>query len=337
MKSDFAEILYPYEIPEKIDDSAQENNLRLAKVFFKNKENPYLLISKQCKDHSEKIRLIQCFYFQYECSHPAIMPINRLSLTPTNRIEAYYNFPENGRLSNFIGFAHENKPLIETNTLTPTNKTIISYGLAHALRYIHQLGYQFCDVNAKNIYLDSNFHPFLTNFYSIKKLDDTTHESAKKSSIQLKTDIFSYSIIYAALIEPVTFDPPVHTSNEFFQNLSNRKRPACHGATENQRKVLDKMWDYVPRDRIDFDQIIDYFNKGDLVFPGTEIEEFEEYKIKINSAIKSLNTPPSTPIKSRFSSASSSPYSSPLKSPNSSPGPSPDFIKRLAASVINNE
>ena len=38
MKSDFTEILYPYQIPEKIDDSAQENNLRVAKVFFKNKE-----------------------------------------------------------------------------------------------------------------------------------------------------------------------------------------------------------------------------------------------------------------------------------------------------------
>lgn len=339
MESDFSEILFPYKTPIKIDESTDERNLHMAKVFLEKEGKPYLLISRKCLDHSEKISLIQSFYLHYQFEHRAIMHINRLSVSPNNSIEALYKYPENGRLSDFIGFAHENKPKVKANILTPTNKSIIAYGLAHALRYIHQSGYQFCDVNAKNVYLDSTFHPYLTNFYAIKKINDNTNESLKISSIQAKMDVLSYAIIYAALIEPISFDPPIQSSKEFVHNLTNRKRPTCVAATNKQRKILNKMWDYVPRDRINFDQIVDYFDSGELLFPETDINEFEEYKIKVNTFDKSKLTPFSTPIKSQYSSASSSAFSSaftsPSKSRSPSPKPSPSIIKKIASDVLD--
>lgn len=335
MESDFSNILFPYEHPEQIDDTAQESDLLISKVYLKKGDSsPLLLISKPFRDHSEKVKLIQNFYFQYEITHPAVMPLHRLSLTPANRIDAFYIFPEKGKLSNFVGFFHE-KDKIKKDVLTSTNKTIISYGIAHALRFIHRLGYQFSNLNAKNVYLDEKFQPFLTNFYSLKKMDNASHESSKISAIQIKADVYAYAIIYAALIEPIQFNPPVKSSKEFFENLSNRKRPVCSEATKSQKEILDKMWDYIPRDRIDFNQIITYFDNGDLIFPNTNLEEFNEYKTKINAARIYRNSLMSTPVKSKFSSAPSSTLSSPVKGQNTSP--SSNTVKKLASSVINDE
>ncbi|KAK8881212.1 hypothetical protein M9Y10_003945 [Tritrichomonas musculus] len=340
--SGFADILYPYTAPESTIELTRSKDSRTAKAFFKDDKQPYLLISKSCTSHIDKINIFQGFCQQYQCSHPAIMAISRVTIAPNNSIDAYYKFPENGKLSDYIGFAHE-KLISKPDVLTPTQKTIISYGIAHALRNIHKYDLQFGELNAKNIYLDSNYHPYLTNFYSIKKINDQRVPEQKRiTKMHQKVDVYSYSIIYAALIEPIAFDPPVSSSREFFQNLSSHKRPVCQLATEKQRKILDKMWDYVPRDRIDFNKIIKYFENGSLVFPGTDNEIFEDYKNKLrqfeNLSISSA--PPSSPTLSRYSSsssASSSSYASPSKVRSPSPKPSPKFIQKLADSVLNND
>ena len=114
----FSEILSPYVKPKTLKALTNEGDLCTYKVLLnQNKKNgesindqntPYLLISKQCFDHSNTFVFIQNFYQQYHFSHPAIMPLYQLSISPNNSFEAYYKYPVNGKLSDYIGFAHEN-------------------------------------------------------------------------------------------------------------------------------------------------------------------------------------------------------------------------------------
>lgn len=317
----FSEILSPYVKPKTLKALTNEGDLCTYKVLLnqnkkngesvndQNKKNgesindqntPYLLISKQCFDHSNTFVFIQNFYQQYHFSHPAIMPLYQLSISPNNSFEAYYKYPANGKLSDYIGFAHENI-LSQSKELTPTQKSIISYGLAHALSYIHKHNYLFGEVNAKNVYLDEEFRPYLTNFYSIKKINDQRVSKSKRlTDMHLKIDVYTYSIIYAALIEPISFDPPVQSTQEFFERLNNRKRPVCNEekTTEKQRELLSQMWSYIPRDRLSFDQIVEHFENGDLLFKGTNNDEFEKYKLYLKENQNASFTPPLSPCPS---------------------------------------
>lgn len=324
----FSEILTPYTKPKTLNALTNEGDLctykvQLNKKFDNTEEDqstPYLLISKQCFDHANTFVFIQNFYQQYHFSHPAIMPLVQLSISPNNSFEAYYKYPENGKLSDYIGFAHENV-LSDSKVLTPTQKSIISYGLAHALRYIHQHDYQFGEVNAKNVYLDSEFHPYLTNFYSIKKINDQrVPKKQRLTDLHLKLDVLTYSIIYAALIEPVAFDPPVESVQEFFHRfVQEKKRPVCKNATEEQRDVLDKMWDWIPRDRLSFDEIINCFDSGNLIFEGTDENEFDKYRNYLNEYQDTMQTPPSSPY-------------SPSSSHNK---PSPESVRQASEKVLD--
>ncbi|KAK8840262.1 hypothetical protein M9Y10_031207 [Tritrichomonas musculus] len=294
MNKSFTDILIPYSKPKKTNLLTRDGELLTAQVFLDQK-NSNLLISKQCFDSSNISVYIQNLYEQYQLSHPAIMKLVQLSISPNNSIESYYHFPEKGKLSDYIGFAHENV-LSESKILTPTQKSIISYGIANAMNCIHQHNYFFSQLNARNIYLDDQFHPYLTNFYSIKKINDKRLPKSKRpTNLHLKLDVYAYSIIYAALIEPVEFDPPVNSAKEFFERLAKHDRPISRAATQLQRDILKMMWDWIPKDRISFDKILEYFESGDLLFPGTDMDEFHSYQKQISPEAK-LASPPSDQI-----------------------------------------
>ena len=280
IKNSFLDILSSNIKPNKLIWLSHEGDLHFAKAYMQhsnkekesNKKSAFLLLSKQLFDQTKTLIFIKNSYILHQFQHPAILPFDFLSISPNNTLDTYYKYPENGKLSDYIGFSHENCNL-KFDILTSTQKTIISYGIAHALRYIHHHNIQFNKVNARNVYLNEKFHPLLINFLSIKKIKNTCF---------LKIDVYAYSFIYAALIEPITLDPPAKSADDFFKRLNRHQRPVCKNASEKQRKVLEMMWDRNPSDRISFDQVINYFEQGDLVFPGTNLQEFDEYKKHCN-------------------------------------------------------
>lgn len=285
---DFSDILIPYTKPKVICELSRELDFHTSKVILKNDDPAYLLISKQCFDHVNSINLFKSIYFQYKCTHPAIMPVLQFSISPKNSFDTYHPFPKNGKLSDYLGFSHEDK-INNLKPLTPTQKSIISYGIAHALNYIHKKKLLFNCVNANNIYLDSNFYPLLSNFYSCKKIDDSKC-GKKLTKYHLKIDVYAYSIIYAALIEPVHLHPPAKSADDFFNRLKKRERPVLENSTKKQEEILNEMWNWIPRDRPDFNRILEYFDSGDLLFPGTEMKEFECYKKMLNDEKMTVNT-----------------------------------------------
>lgn len=272
----FPDILCQHIKPAKIINLHRTRTLTTSRVYLKPKDvnkNPTLLISKSLNANNDILSLIKIFCIQNQLCSGAIMSPIRLSISPKKEFEAFYQYPVNGPLSNYIGFAHEGL-INDSKQLTPTQKSVIAYGIASAIRCIHDEGYSFGEINAKNVYLDSQFRPYLTNFYSIQKVD-------KSRPLSQKLDILAYSFIYAALIEPIAFDPPVKSTEEFFRNLTDpklRKRPVCANAEESQMEALEKMWDFIPKDRIDIHAVIEYFDEGDLVFDGTNMSEFTQYK-----------------------------------------------------------
>ena len=149
---------------ENVIQLTKDQDIQTAKVFFQKDHRPYLQIAKKCFDNSSKVSFIQKFSIQYLCTHAAIMCPIRLSISHKNVFEAYYHFPVNGTLSDYICFDHEKKKS-KAKALTATQKSIIAYGIAHALNYIHQQGYLFNGVTPKNVYLrfPSMLNQFLFN------------------------------------------------------------------------------------------------------------------------------------------------------------------------------
>lgn len=286
-KRDFADVLVPFTKTKIVDGVSSEGDLRVAKVTFKDPTKFYLRISKVCLDYTQQTIFFRGFYYQSIYSHPAILPLMYLSTSPENRqFEAFYPYPENGKLSNYIGYPYEhiidNKP-----TLTSTQKSIIAYGIAQALKFLHSKSLFFSDVSAKNVYLDKRFYPYLTNFYSVKRLHDPNSKPENRlNPLHQTLDVYAYSFIYAALVEPIELPTRVNNEEEFFRAIKRGERPICQSILPRQLEILQQMWTKNPKDRITFTQIVSHFeNSGDLLFENTDINEFNHYKALISSKI----------------------------------------------------
>ena len=78
-----------------------------------------------------------------------------------NKKYLYLKYKEKGLLDDYINNTENTK-------LNLTQKLIISYGIANALKYLHNNNVVHRNIEPSNIFLDSNLYPFVFNYHRAK-------------------------------------------------------------------------------------------------------------------------------------------------------------------------
>jgi serine/threonine protein kinase len=124
--------------------------------------------------------------------------------------------------------------------LNDTFKSIISFGIASALSYLHSRGIVHCNISPNNILLDANFRPRLCGFSFSRNMNDRGAEILSGGTPRYKApelwtaeeydekvDVFSYGMV---LYELVTGRLPF----ERVSNLGLRRGGLAGQRSQNQ-------------------------------------------------------------------------------------------------------
>ena len=170
--------------------------------------------------------------------------------------------------------------------LTPTVRTQIAMGVAHAMAFLHQHGIIHRDLKSMNVLLDDNLLPKLCDFGVARFYngvsDEPMTQSAgtpnwmapemqKNAAYGPEVDVYSYAML---MYELVTDDIPwrdVSPLNVMRIVVVQRMRPKLPPNLDPSLKELIKMcWADNPQERPTFREIYKMFKSGKVCFPGTD-------------------------------------------------------------------
>ncbi|KAK8889422.1 hypothetical protein M9Y10_034168 [Tritrichomonas musculus] len=202
---------------------------------------------------------------------------------------------EKGSLENYINEKSEAK-------LNATQKLIIAYGVARAVDFIHKNDIVHRNINPSNIFLDSNFYPYLSDFYYAKHIDIETSytlyntkvrysapefiEDYKNHQNSKKIDVFSFGMtLYHIITEmgPYEFDSEtaaaINITNGYFPSFYDSDMPEWE-------KLIESCWELDPQKRPTFDKICCILESKEFVNNKIDANAFHIYKSKFEKSIK---------------------------------------------------
>ena len=180
-----------------------------------------------------------------------------------------------------------------------TNKYIILYGVAEAMRYIHdKLKIVHRDLKPANVMLTDNLEPVVGDFGLAKIM---SHEflrqtQASGSPVYMapellnskeysnKVDVYSYGVLcYELLSEKYAFQE-VKSLPDLINKVVSGKRPSLNISTipESFKELIEKCWSSSIEERPSFKEISRKFKKHQLLIPELDMNEFENYKSKLS-------------------------------------------------------
>lgn len=104
-------------------------------------------------------------------------------------VTKYY---DNGSLIDVIRKIHEGNQVENWNFIT---QTIILYGVAHFMDYMHSIGLKHGRLNASNILLSNNFEPKVTDICLDMISPDKQEPDIPDDEYTKKSDIYSFGVI----------------------------------------------------------------------------------------------------------------------------------------------
>lgn len=179
--------------------------------------------------------------------------------------------------------------------LTPTQLTIIAYGISVGMEYLHSRNVIHRDLKTQNVLLDDEFMPVIADFGSSRKIDTvqamtglfgTTNYMAPEfihgEEYDEKVDVYSFGFILWELItKEIPFDG-LETAQVIYLVVIQNTRPQIPENTPpNLAKLIECCWSQNPKERPSFQKIISLFENGTVEFPQCDRNIF-------NSMLNSL-------------------------------------------------
>lgn len=175
--------------------------------------------------------------------------------------------------------------------LTPTDLTVIAFGIADGMKFLHSKGITHRDLKSQNILIDENKLPIICDFGSSRKATSsqplktaecgTTNymapEFIKAEYYTNSVDVYSYGLI---LWEMLTKKLPFENSQPtqiIYSVLIEHKRPQIPTGTPDCLSNLIKLcWDDNPDGRPPFSEILNQLSNGEIFFKGTDMKIFQD-------------------------------------------------------------
>jgi serine/threonine protein kinase len=209
----------------------------------------------------------------------------------------------------FVGFTFESPYCIVTNyipndslfnalredpkdlQLTPLDLTVIAFGIADGMAYLHGQNFIHRDLKSQNILIDETRLPVICDFGSSRKTKGgdamktgdigtpnyMAPEFIEAQSYTRKVDIYSYGMI---LWEMVTRETPFDglvTSQVIYKVLFHRQRPDLPASTpEGLSDLIRRSWADDPDERPEFEEIVHVFKSGGALFAGCDPQKLQE-------------------------------------------------------------
>ncbi|KAK8837102.1 hypothetical protein M9Y10_037155 [Tritrichomonas musculus] len=186
-----------------------------------------------------------------------------------------------------------------------THKLIISYGISHLMKHLHEHRIVNRDLKSSNVLLDSKLHPYLTDFGTSllidpsikidKTLEATTpaymapefHNYPELYSNTFPIDVYSFGI---TMYELITELPPWQQCRNPFQIIravTSGERPEMpQSVPSNWKELITVCWAQEPDCRPTFEDICDVLESDEFVNDSIDRQAFEDYKESLNMTNK---------------------------------------------------
>ena len=194
--------------------------------------------------------------------------------------------------------------LREVNLSLPYEQKIIHlYGIAEAMKYLHEHRIINRDLKTPNVLLDSELHPYLTDFGTSKIIDQSIQINQTLQSTTLPymapefiieperysnsfpIDVYSFGITLYELITELPPWPKFTNAFQLFKAVIRGERPEMPPSVpSNWKELITACWAQEPDCRPTFAEICDVLESDEFVNDSIDKQAFEDYKRIIHSA-----------------------------------------------------
>lgn len=229
--------------------------------------------------------------FMVSLKHPCIASVRGVLVDKTE-LGYVMEYMENGSLRAVLEALQRGEAV---DGFGPTQKSIIAYGVASAMRYLHEEARPsgaviHRDLKSGNILLGTNFYPKIADF-GFAKLFRNDYNTSKRGSWPWmapevmtsshygpEADVFSFAmLLYEMLTGQLPF-PYFTTVMEYADAVGSRgERPLLTHDSGEMGELIQKCWQQDPSQRLKFREISDYIESEKYLFEGTDLPEFRQF------------------------------------------------------------
>ncbi|KAK8875861.1 hypothetical protein M9Y10_006036 [Tritrichomonas musculus] len=299
-------MLYNYVVDPS--DYIDENNLIGEGTFG----TVYLVYPKDDKEQKVALKKIQVDLTDYDMQinfirevsimaslhHPCLIELLGITFPSKKEqtFQIYTKYLPNNTLDEILKEENHEKKL------NGTQRTIIVYGIASAMLYLHRNNIVHRDLKPENIFLDEEFHPVLSDFGLSRICQEGTKMTGKlgtpyfmapelftdeEEKITKKIDVYAFAV---TLLSMFTVDYKFEgiqprTLNQLVSAVTNGKRYKIpNDVPEYYASLIKRCWSNDINERPSFDDIINEFDESDdFFFPKTNKSKVHEFIQSIDS------------------------------------------------------
>jgi serine/threonine protein kinase len=233
--------------------------------------------------------------------HPAVLHLEGFALPCGgelgNKLRIVTDLMPHGNLQDQEERAASGSPSPEFDA---TRKSILLFGTAVAMRYIHELHIVHRDLKAGNIFLDEHWEPRVADFGLSKVIDrKLVMSGALGTPYYMAPELFDPSSCAASYpLDVYAFGVIILSlwTNGVFNMTGTRALsiPMLASALQQGRRfqipgyvpprfeqLISVCWEQSPTDRPTFADIVQILSEDDMYIPGTDVEAFNEYRARI--------------------------------------------------------
>ena len=191
----------------------------------------------------------------------------------------------------------------DARLLSQTKRSIIIYGIASAMKYLHSKNIVHRDLKPDNILLDENYYPVISDFglsrLLCKSVDMTRNLGTNyymapelfddESEVTEKVDVYAFAVLLLSFFcQNFKFkDGKTKNLVQFAQKIQNGERydiPRC--VPRYYVKLINRCWDADINLRPSFEEIVQDFETNDnFIFEGADVDIVREYISDSNSNV----------------------------------------------------
>lgn len=262
-------------------------------------EKCYYLYSKQSET---ELNLIDTFLFEVDCyaslQHPAVLKLLGYTLPVLDDEKCGFFFPDTSNIDlDHVLIDHSRKEI------SPTNQSIIIFGIAAGMAFVHQNNIFHRNLTPSNIVIDDNFHPKINNFHLsislVEGVDNKINDGypvgtpaymapeVLKEGMNLtnKTDVYSYGSVLLHIFtkkRPYSDLNIKNASTLMIKIISNGKPPNVKDGEVPPifLDLIKRCWNSDTAMRPSFIQIVkEFMDRRNEFFsqPGIDMNELNNY------------------------------------------------------------